>query len=88
VATRDRGLPVASAARLRAGPVGAGSVPRRWPTCLSLRRDPDGQAAVVPPAVHGLREIVGQLQTRAGVEPHVVNHPVVLQVPPCQERWG
>lgn len=55
-------------------------------TCLSLSGDPDGQAAVVPPAVHTLCAVVGQLLTRAGVEPHVVNHPVVLQVSPCQER--
>lgn len=55
-------------------------------TRLSLGGDPDGQAAVVPPAVHALREVVGQLLLRAGVEPHVVNHPVVLQVSPCEER--
>lgn len=90
MATRDRGLPVAFATRSQAGSVCAGSAQglcmQGGATCLSLGSDPDGQAPVVPPAVHILRAPVGQLLACAGVEPHVVNHSVALQVPPCRER--
>lgn len=62
----------------------------RCHTCLSLGSDPDGEAAVVPPAADALCGVVGQSQAGFGVEPHVVDHPVVLQVPPCgrDERRG
>lgn len=64
-----------------------GAHSRSSPTCLPLRRDPDGQAAVVPPAVDALRAVVGQLHPRAGVEAHVVDDPVILHVFSCQKRW-
>lgn len=51
---------------------------------LSLRCDPDRQRAVVPPLVHKLSLIVALLLTRGGVEPHVVDHTVVLNVAACR----
>lgn len=89
MATRDRGLPVAFTARMQAGDASVSGSRARGacPTCLSLSCDPDGQAAVVPPAVDALRDVIGHLHPRAGVEPHVVYHPVVLEVFPCQKRW-
>ena len=53
-------------------------------TDLSLGRDPDGQGAVVPPVVLKLGGIVALLLGGGGVEPHVVDHPVVLDV----EAWS
>lgn len=69
----------------------AGSVRvRSCHTCLSLGSDPDGEAAVVPPAADALGGVVGQSQACFGVEPHVMDHAVVLDVPPCarEDRRG
>ena len=50
---------------------------------LPLGRDPDGQAAVVPPPLDAQCGVVGQLHLAARVVEHVVNHPVVLDVFAC-----
>lgn len=84
-------MPVAFPGGWQLGWVCAGSVrARRCRTCLSLGSDPDGEAAVVPPAAYALCGVVGQFHTCFGVEPHVMDHPVVLQVSPCGrgERRG
>lgn len=52
-------------------------------TDLSLRCDPDGQSAVVPPLIHKQTLIVRPLLTAGGVEPHVVDHAVILDVAAC-----
>lgn len=47
---------------------------------LSLGRDPDGQAAVIPPLVDELRLVVRLLLCGAGVEPHVVDHAMIFDI--------
>lgn len=59
----------------------------RWRLCctdLSLRCDPDGQSAIVPPVIDKLSQIVGLLRTGGCIEPHVVDYPVILDVSPCR----
>ena len=50
---------------------------------LSLGCDPDGQGAIVPPLVLELALVVRQHLGGGGVEPHVVNHSMVLHI----ETW-
>lgn len=84
-------MPGAFSGGWQLGWVCAGSVHvRSCHTCLSLGSDPDGEAAVVPPAADALGGVVGQSQACFGVEPHVMDHAVVLDVPPCarEDRRG
>lgn len=53
---------------------------------LSLCCYPEREAAIVPPGRHPLRDVIGKLLSSAGVEPHVVNYSMVLNVLSCQER--
>lgn len=56
------------------------SFPMGGPSYLPLGCDPDGYAAVVPPARDTQRGVVGPPHLGGGVVEHVVNHPMVLNV--------